>query len=339
MHLSRFFTLAELTRSDTAAREGIPNQPGEAQIGSLRTLCTTVLDPLREAVARPMRVSSGFRGPALNARIGGSATSQHSQGQAADVQVPGLDMLELFKTVIRLKLPFDQLIYEAQSATVKWVHLSHRSGANRGEIRVAQFNAAGRPTGYPLVTAEQALAMVERTTRSARSSLDPGYIEVADEPEFDSPPESTTPTRVRAPARRRSGPNAPAVDVPAVVAAKKAPVKVATNGSAARKGVPRQSATRSGAIDMALPKAPPLKRTATKAALAGPPPQEPAAAKKTATKSAAAKKAPARTPKAPARSKPVQPAAQEAARTPAKRTQAKQTQASRAAASQLAKAR
>lgn len=245
MHLSRFFTLAELSRSDTAAREGIPNQPAEAQIGSLRTLCTAVLDPLREAVARPIRISSGFRGPALNARIGGSATSQHSQGQAADAQVPGLDMLELFKTVIRLKLPFDQLIYEAQSASVKWVHLSHRATGNRGEIRIAQFNAAGRPTGYPLVSAEQALAMQERITRSSSANLDPGYVERADEPEFEPVPEMTAATPVRAPepARRRSGARAAAAQAPATVAADRAPAgKAAAKKAPAKKALARKVA-------------------------------------------------------------------------------------------------
>jgi zinc D-Ala-D-Ala carboxypeptidase len=250
MHLSRFFTLAELSRSDTATREGIPNQPAEAQIGSLRTLCTAVLDPLREAVARPMRISSGFRGPALNARIGGSATSQHSQGQAADVQVPGLDMLELFKTVIRLKLPFDQLIYEAQSASVKWVHLSHRATGNRGEIRIAQFNAAGRPTGYPLVSAEQALAMQERITRSSRANLDPGYVERADEPEFEPVPEmtATAATPVRAPAPRRSGARAAATQAPTRVAADRAPAKKAPARRAAVKKVASKKAPATQAV-------------------------------------------------------------------------------------------
>ena len=101
MQLSRFFTLAELTHSDTATREGIANEPPAAQIDALRALCGAVLDPLREAVGRPVRITSGYRGPALNARIGGSATSQHSLCEAADLQVPGLDVLEVFKTVIR----------------------------------------------------------------------------------------------------------------------------------------------------------------------------------------------------------------------------------------------
>ena len=114
MQLSRFFTLAELTRSDTAAREGIPNQPAEAQIGSLRTLCSALLDPLREAAGDP---SGHFRlsrpGAERAHRRFGHQPAQ--PGQAADMQAPGLDTLELFKTAIRLGLPFDQLIYERRA--------------------------------------------------------------------------------------------------------------------------------------------------------------------------------------------------------------------------------
>ena len=273
MQLSRFFTLAELTRSDTAAREGIPNQPEEAQIGSLRALCGSVLDPLREAVERPLRVTSGYRGPALNARIGGSATSQHSHGQAADLQCPGLDVLELFKTVIRLGLPYDQLIYEAQSASVKWVHVSHRAGANRGEIRVAQFNAAGRPTGFPLVSLEQALAMRERTTRSARAATEPAYVERADEPEVEA---VLTAAIAAGPAPARKA------------VAKKAAVKTAP----AQKAAPKKAAVKKAPAT----KAPTSKVVARKAAAKKP------AASKLAAKKAPAKKVP--TKKAPVRKAP-----------------------------------
>lgn len=249
MQLSRFFTLAELTRSDTAQREGISNQPAQAQIEQLRALCSAVLDPLREAVGRPIRITSGYRGPALNARIGGSATSQHSHGQAADLQAPGLDVLELFKTVIRLGLPFDQVIYEAQSASVKWVHVSHRTGANRGEIRVAQFDAAGRPTGYPLVSAEQALAMRERTTRSGRAKAEPGYVERADEPDLAAPaaPEVVPPAPAKAGARKAAAKKAPARRVPAKnkAAPKKAPaVKAPAKKVAAKKAVVKKVAAK-----------------------------------------------------------------------------------------------
>jgi hypothetical protein len=267
MQLSRFFTLAELTRSDTAQREGIPNQPAQAQIEQLRAMCSAVLDPLREAVGRPLRVTSGYRGPALNARIGGSATSQHSQGQAADVQAPGLDVLELFKTVIRLGLPFDQVIYEAQSASVKWVHVSHRPGANRGEIRVAEFNAAGRPTGYPLVSAEQALAMRERTTRSGRATAEPGYVERADEPEHAAPaaPAVVPPAPAKSGARKAAAKKAPARKVPAKkkTAARKIPAKTAAAKKSAAKKAPAKKPV---VKKVAAKKAPATKAPARKAA-------------------------------------------------------------------------
>jgi zinc D-Ala-D-Ala carboxypeptidase len=296
MHLSRFFTLAELTRSDTAAREGIPNQPAEAQIGSLRTLCSALMDPLREAVGRPIRVTSGYRGPALNARIGGSATSQHSQGQAADMQAPGLDTLELFKTVIRLGLPFDQLIYEAQSATVKWVHISHRAGANRNEIRVAQFNAAGRPTGYPKVSAEQALAMRERVTRSAGAILDPGYVERADEPELELElePDLAAASPRPAPARRRSSDAAGARSAPVTVIAKKAPArKAAAKKAAAKKVAGKKVAGKKVAGKKTAAKKAPATKVAAKKAAAKAGPAQPAAAKKVAGRAA---KSPSRKP-------------------------------------------
>lgn len=215
MHLSRHFTLAELTRSETAAREGIANQPGSAEIESLRALCASVLDPLREAVGRPIRVNSGYRGPALNRRIGGAATSQHSKGMAADIQAPGMAVLELFKTVIRLGLPFDQIIYEAQSATTKWVHVSHAAGACRGEIRVAEFGPDGRPRAYPRITAQQALELAERVTRSGRGTAQPRHLELADEPPDEA---RAAPAEAVAAAPRRARRVAPP-------AAKKAPTK------------------------------------------------------------------------------------------------------------------
>lgn len=324
MQLSRFFTLAELTRSDTAAREGIPNQPAQAQIDALRTLCSALLDPLREAVGRPIRVTSGYRGPALNARIGGSATSQHSHGQAADLQCPGLDVLELFKTVIRLGLPYDQLIYEAQSASVKWVHVSHRASANRGEVRVAQFNAAGRPTGYPLVGAEQALAMRERTTRSRSAMSEPGYVERADEPDHDAadapapaarPAETTAPATTRraaakAPARRAAAKKAPARKAAKAAAkkaaprktpakktpAKKAPAKKApVKKSAARKAAAKKTATKKAAPKQVAGKAAPAKRSASTPASAGTPARaRKAPAQRGTARTAAAKTSPAR---------------------------------------------
>jgi hypothetical protein len=181
MKLSKHFGLDELTRSETARREGIPNAPAEAQVANLKTLCEQVLDPLRDAVGMAIKVNSGYRSLELNRRIGGAANSQHVQGMAADLQAPGMRVLDLFKRVIELRLPFDQIIYEAQNARAKWVHVSHSGAGNRGEIRIAKLDANGKPTGYPIVAAAEALAMDEPLERGI-AVLEYDYVEMDDAP-------------------------------------------------------------------------------------------------------------------------------------------------------------
>lgn len=227
MNLSRFFTLAELTHSNTAKAEGIDNQPTTTEIEALRALCTAVLDPLREAIGKPIKVTSGYRGPVLNRRVKGAAKSQHLRGEAADLQSPGTAVLELFKRVIRLGLPFDQLIYEVNGAS-KWVHVSHSRGGNAGEILLGKFDAAGKVT-YPRLTAEQALALTE--PRSRARAVEPEFVEMADEP----------PRAVR---KARSAKTvAPAPETAPAPAAKKAPTKkVAAKKAPAKKVAARKAA-------------------------------------------------------------------------------------------------
>lgn len=212
----RHFTLAELTHSNTAQAEGINNQPGPAALEALRALCAAVLDPLRDALDKPITINCAYRGPVLNKRVGGVANSQHLTGQAADLQSPQATVLDLFKLAIRLELPYDQIIYEARSATSKWLHVSHVGGAtaagvNRGEIRVAQFGPDGKPQAYPLVSKEQALAMTERVSRS-KTAAPLTYEEGADEPVLAAP---------KAPARRKPA----AQKAPGTAAAKPVPAK------------------------------------------------------------------------------------------------------------------
>jgi zinc D-Ala-D-Ala carboxypeptidase len=229
MNLSRFFTLDELTFSPTAKAEGIPNQPTETEVESLRALCTAVLDPLREVIGQPIKVNSGYRGPVLNQRIKGATKSQHLNGQAADIQCPALSVLELFKTVIRMKLPFDQVIYEVQGAS-KWVHLSHDPAAARGEIRLAKFDANGKAT-YPLIAEQEALNMSEPATRSG-AMLAPTYVETGDEPPEDETPMKKIPAKKtsakKSPAKTSSAKKTPAKKAgtkPAVVTSKAPPRK------------------------------------------------------------------------------------------------------------------
>lgn len=147
MNLSPNFTLAELTRSQTAARLGINNTPPAPVIEALRTLCREVLEPLRERVGGPLVINSGYRGPALNKRIGGAATSQHVLGEAVDIERPGISNFALATAIIEARLPFDQLILEAYNPDVPgsgWVHVSYRAGRLRGQVLTAKVRPGGR---------------------------------------------------------------------------------------------------------------------------------------------------------------------------------------------------
>jgi zinc D-Ala-D-Ala carboxypeptidase len=263
MSLSRYFSLDELTHSNTAKAHGISNQPSSVHEEHLRRLANAVLDPLREAAGGPIKVTSGYRSPELNAHpsIRGSKTSQHSLGQAADLQPSTMTVLELFKLVVRSALPYDQVIYEAKSATSKWVHVSHSEGANRGEIRVAQFDANGNAISFPLVTAEQALAMSEPRSRGARKPLpELVYEEGADEPEAPAP--KPTPKA----AAKTTGAKKPAAKK---VAAKEATAKKpATKQAAAKKVAAKKVAPRNAAVKQAAPIKVATKRPSTKRAAA-----------------------------------------------------------------------
>lgn len=133
MKLSENFTLDEMTVSQEAVRAGLKNAPSDRHVAALRALCETVLQPLRDRIKRPIVVSSGYRSVNLNRRIGGSATSQHCKGEAADIMVPGMDTADVVDLIRALHLPFDQVIDEG-----RWTHISH-SGAsgNRGEVLMA----------------------------------------------------------------------------------------------------------------------------------------------------------------------------------------------------------
>lgn len=134
MKLSENFTLDEMTVSQEAVRAGLKNAPNAQQVAALRALCETVLQPLRDRIKRPIVVSSGFRSVTLNRRIGGSATSQHCKGEAADIMVPGMDTADVVDLIRAMRLPFDQVIDEF----ARWVHVSHSVAAgNRGEVLMA----------------------------------------------------------------------------------------------------------------------------------------------------------------------------------------------------------
>jgi zinc D-Ala-D-Ala carboxypeptidase len=120
MMLSEHFSLAEMIHSDTAIRLGIRNVPDDAQIDNLRRLCVNILEPLRAALGKPIRVTSGLRVPVLNTIIGGVSTSDHCFGRAADITVEGVPAKALCEAIKSLGLPYRQCIQEFGA----WAHVS-----------------------------------------------------------------------------------------------------------------------------------------------------------------------------------------------------------------------
>ena len=139
MRLSQNFWLNELTKSSTADRLGISNEPGIEEIVNLTVLTQHVLQPVREHFG-VITVNSGYRSPALNSKVGGSKTSQHCFGEAADFEQLGTPNGEV-ATWISKELDFDQLIlefYTKGKPNSGWVHCSFKKdGSNRRKIMTA----------------------------------------------------------------------------------------------------------------------------------------------------------------------------------------------------------
>ena len=134
MQLSEHFSLAELTKSDTAARLGINNEPRALVIEKLVLVCENILEPVRNHYGVPFSPNSGFRCLALNREIGSSDKSQHVSGEAVDFEVPGISNKETALWV-RDNCDFDQIILEfhkEEDPHSGWVHGSYRGdGKNR----------------------------------------------------------------------------------------------------------------------------------------------------------------------------------------------------------------
>ena len=126
----KYFTLKEMCHSNVANVRGIENKPNVAQETALTALVEHVLDPLRERFGSPVIVGSGFRSEALNKIVGGSPTSQHRKGEAADIYGGTREENRALFEIIRKELPFDQLINENDYS---WVHVSYRADGNNRE--------------------------------------------------------------------------------------------------------------------------------------------------------------------------------------------------------------
>jgi uncharacterized protein YcbK (DUF882 family) len=115
MQLSKHLSLAEVTRSETAKRRGISNQPTAEHLENFKLLAEKVFEPIRLHFGVPIHISSGYRSAALNKAVGGSKTSQHCSGEAIDIDMDGSANGITNKMIfdfIKDNLQFDQIIWE-----------------------------------------------------------------------------------------------------------------------------------------------------------------------------------------------------------------------------------
>ena len=127
MQLSKNFSLAEMIKSQTAARMGMDNNPSEDEVENLRLLCERVLQPVRDHFNHTVTISSGYRNEILSQKIGSSSTSQHCAGEAADFEIFGTPNNEV-SDWIKENLMWDQLILEYWTPgepNSGWVHIAY----------------------------------------------------------------------------------------------------------------------------------------------------------------------------------------------------------------------
>ena len=139
MNLTRNFTLSEMIKSETALRYGMANEPTEKEIENLTVLCDMVLQPVRDYFGLPVKINSGFRHPLVNAKVGGSATSDHCKGMAADIEIPSIANATVAEW-IKDHCKFKQLILEFYTPGVPdsgWVHVSYDPNSLKQEVLTA----------------------------------------------------------------------------------------------------------------------------------------------------------------------------------------------------------
>lgn len=150
--LSPHFSENELTKSQLARRLGIDNSPTPAARAALQKLAAETLEAIRSKAREILpgaiiAVSSGYRCATLNRVVGGSPSSQHVRGEAADIEVPGICNLALAEMIRDSGIDFDQLILEFHNPAVPdsgWVHVSlASSGKQRRQVLRAERHAGG----------------------------------------------------------------------------------------------------------------------------------------------------------------------------------------------------
>jgi len=150
MKLSEHLDLAEVTRSDSAKRKGISNEPTPEHLENFKKLAQNIFEPIRKHFGVPIMISSGYRSKALNTAIGGSLTSQHCTGEAIDIDMDGTANGVTNKMVfdyIKANLSFDQLIWEFGTKDAPdWVHVSFESSGKQRKQILRAVKSGGKST-------------------------------------------------------------------------------------------------------------------------------------------------------------------------------------------------
>jgi hypothetical protein len=150
MKLSENLSLSEVTRSDSAKRKGISNEPTPEHLENFKKLAENIFEPIRKHFGKPIHISSGYRSKALNAAIGGSSSSQHCTGEAIDIDMDGSSNGITNKMVfdyIKANLNFDQLIWEfGTKDNPDWVHVSYETTGKQRKQVLRAVKAGGKTT-------------------------------------------------------------------------------------------------------------------------------------------------------------------------------------------------
>ena len=152
MELTRNFSLSELTKSDTAIRKGINNNPNAEQVEKLKALCENILQPIRDHFGR-VKVTSGFLSEDLCLAIGSSRNSQHAKAEAADFECIGVDNAELADWIHK-NLPYDQLIleyYTPGEPNSGWIHCSYIPHGSRAQFLHCYRDENGKTKYKPVL--------------------------------------------------------------------------------------------------------------------------------------------------------------------------------------------
>jgi len=153
MQLTENISLKELTKSESATRFGLSNEPTEDIILNLKSLAVNILQPLRDHYNLPLIITSGYRSPELCLKIGSSITSQHTKGQAADFEISGVANKDL-SDWIHQNLDYDQLILEfwnPDEPNSGWVHCSYKNQIENRKQYLRAYKENNKTVYAPMV--------------------------------------------------------------------------------------------------------------------------------------------------------------------------------------------